>query len=38
LKVPITDSEQRALIAAAESYEENHATLVGFWTHLLGSR
>lgn len=38
LKVPITESEQRALIAAAESYEENRATLVGFWTYLLGSR
>jgi len=37
LRVPITESEQRALIAAAESYEENHATLVGFWTHLLGA-
>lgn len=36
LKVPITESEQRALIGAAESYEEGSGTLIGFWTHLLG--
>lgn len=35
LKLPITESEKRALIAAAESYEETSGTLVGFWTHLL---
>jgi hypothetical protein len=35
MKLPITDTEKRELIAAAESYEETTGGLVGFWTSVL---